>query len=509
MKKAQAIVSLPAASGALLLFVTCALLAGCVIAPRPLELPARQAALPGERAALFADQEPVTQPISLDEAIARAIKYNLDYREKLMEQALAQNQLDLSRIDLLPRLVAAAGYTDRNRELASSSRDIYTGAQSLVPSTSTDKQYRTADLALSWNVLDFGVSYYRARQQADRVLIAQEQRRKTIHLVMQQIRQSYWQAAGAQLLEHKIDPILGRAQQALEDSHRIENERLLSPLEALNYQRQLLDIIRQLESLNDELSQAKPRLAALMNLEPGKDFRLDVPEELAKPTLRMSVDKMEETALLRRPELMQARYNERIGVLETREAIARLLPGIEFSAGTHYDSNSFLINNTWSDLGIRASWNLFNLLSAKAIRRTAAAQLEIAREQKLALSMAILAQTQVSYRDYLGCRRQYELSSEIDDVEKRILGHTHNAAQNDAQGKLQEIRASASALMSELRLYQTYGALQGAYGQMLSSLGLDPLPDTVPARDLGTLKHAVHDMEDRWARELGVPSNGS
>jgi len=35
------------------------------------------------------------------------------------------------------------------------------------------------------------------------------------------------------------------------------------------------------------------------------------------------------------------------------------------------------------------------------------------------------------------------------------------------------VRASASALISELRRYQTYGALQGAYGQMLATLGID------------------------------------
>ena len=35
------------------------------------------------------------------------------------------------------------------------------------------------DLGLSWNVLDFGVSYYQSKQNADRLLVAQERRRKT------------------------------------------------------------------------------------------------------------------------------------------------------------------------------------------------------------------------------------------------------------------------------------------------------------------------------------------
>src|SRR6185437_1090717 len=95
---------------------------------------------------MFAGQDPVTRPVSLSEAMARAIKYNLDNRLKLMEEAVARRQLDLASYDLLPRLTIAAGYTDRNNVLASSSENVFTDTQSLVPSTSSDKALRNADL---------------------------------------------------------------------------------------------------------------------------------------------------------------------------------------------------------------------------------------------------------------------------------------------------------------------------------------------------------------------------
>ena len=55
-------------------------------------------------------QEPVTGPITFYEAAARALKYNLDYRLKLMESALAANLRDVSSYEMLPRLVASAGH---------------------------------------------------------------------------------------------------------------------------------------------------------------------------------------------------------------------------------------------------------------------------------------------------------------------------------------------------------------------------------------------------------------
>lgn len=78
------------------------------------------------------DVDAITGPLSMDEAMARALKYNLDRRAKMMEEALALNQLDVSHFDMLPKLVAQAGYSTRNNDRINESRDAITGA----PSTS-------------------------------------------------------------------------------------------------------------------------------------------------------------------------------------------------------------------------------------------------------------------------------------------------------------------------------------------------------------------------------------
>lgn len=477
------------------------ILGGCVIQPRPLTLEQRQAALATDNQAMFAGQAPVSGPITLDEAMARALKYNLDHRVKMMEEALAQRQLDLSSFDLLPQLTADAGYTTRDNVLASSSQDIFTGQQSLVPSTSSERNARRADLGMSWNVLDFGVSYYGARQQADRVLAARQRRRKVVQLLMQQTRVAYWQAVGAQELQAQIKPLLERAQQALGDSRSIEKQDLKDPLQALSYQRELLSLVLQLESIRDELAQAKPKLASLMDLPPGKPFELAVPEGFAEPKLTIAPQQMERTALLNRPELIEASYNERIGLNEIHKAMAKLLPGIELSVGAHYDSNDFLVHNEWRDAGLQISWNLLNLLDAKHIKAAAKAQYDLAHEQRLALNMAVLTQVHVAYIDYASRKQQFEWTQQLSEVEQRILEHTRNATATHAQGELAEIHAATGALMAKLRLYQSYAAYQGAYGQMIATLGLDPLPATVASHDLPTLEKAIHTTEQHWSKE--------
>jgi len=474
-------------------------LSGCAVHPTPFTDAELKDAAKTERTAMFEGTPALSGPVTLEQAMARAISYNLDHRLKMMEEALGQKQLDVANFNMLPQLTAAAGYTYRNHPLASSSEGLFTNTEVVPPSFSTDQNSRTADLTFSWNLLDFGVSYFEAKEQADRVLVLEQRRRKVVQLMMQQVREAYWEAAGAQRLHERIPPLLDEARKALDESRQSQQQGLRSPLDTLNYQHALLDIIRQLELVRDQLDEAKPRLASLMNVSPGTDFELAPPQGFTVPTFQMPIDRMEETALERRPELIEANYNERISVNETKKAIAKLLPGIELQLGGHYDSNSFLVYHAWRAAGINVSWNLLNVLNAKNIRGLAAAQQDVAHAQRLALSMAVLTQVHVASADLAAKQRQFSLSQQINDVDGQILEHTHNATVASAQGKLEEIRAAMNAMMSGLRLYQSYGELESSYGQLLATLGLDPVPGNLVGNNIAAIEQSIADSEKRWA----------
>jgi outer membrane protein TolC len=481
------------------------LLSACAIHPMPFTDAERVTAAHAGRTEMIGQQEAINGPITLDEAMARAIHYNLDHRLKMMEEALAQKQLDLSNFELLPKLTTAAGYTARDRLLASRSVGLATGSTTVPPSYSSDKTDRTYDVGFAWNLLDFGVSYYEAKEGADQVLMVGQERRKVIQLMMQQVREAYWQTAGAQRLHERIEPLFEQARAALDDSRQAQHEQLRAPLVTLNYQRQLLEIMRQLEVVRGHLNEAMPRLASLMDLEPGTNFTLAPEEGFILPQFQMPIEQMEETALERRPDLLEAHYNERISINEAHKALVKLLPGIELSVGAHYDSNSFLSYSTWQDAGIRVTWNLMNLLNARNIRQTADAQLAVAHEKRLSLTMAVLTQVHVAQSDLDAKRQEFELMRQLNEVDQQILLHTRNAAEANAEGKLEEIRTATDAMIAELRVYETYGELQSTYGSLLATLGLDPVPDSVAGHDLATLEQSIVQEQQHWA-ELGHAS---
>ncbi len=86
----------------------------CAIKPIPLTTDEVHSRAKEDRAVLTKDQEPISGPIDLYEAMAWALKYNLDARVELMHKMLAQTQLDLSHYAILPRLAANAGFDGRN-----------------------------------------------------------------------------------------------------------------------------------------------------------------------------------------------------------------------------------------------------------------------------------------------------------------------------------------------------------------------------------------------------------
>ena len=174
--------------------VACVLAVGCAnvqpVALAPQDMLNQQKK---DSEAMRKDVEPITGPLTLDEAIARALKYNLDRRARMMEEALARGQMDVSKFDMLPKIMAQAGYANRDRTrftYSSSYPDEH--PTSTTPSTTSERNRSTYDLGLTWSMLDLGLGYYGSKQQADRFLIAGEKRRKAMHLLMQDVRTAYW-----------------------------------------------------------------------------------------------------------------------------------------------------------------------------------------------------------------------------------------------------------------------------------------------------------------------------
>ncbi len=486
------------------LVISTSLLSACAINPTVIDHSSVLLEANNDLKVLSENHEAINSPLNLSMVIARAVKYNREQRLKVMEAALASNQLDLARFNMLPELAVSAGYSERNQYAASASTTFENGQPRPLDndpsySVSQGKRKETSDIAFTWNVLDFGLSYVRAEQQADRYLIAKERERKAVHNIIQQARYAYWRAISADRLSSRIEQLINQTNEALSDSQHIEKMRLKSPIEALSYQRELLDALRYLLPLQKELISARSELASLMGLRPGQKFTLEIPK-MKMPVLKMDLSTMEKTALVKRPEVMESRYQNRISRDEVKAALLEMLPGLSLTAGLHYDSNQYLLNSEWTDYGAVVNWNLFKAFKGPKSKKAAKIQQDLANEQRLATSMAILTQVHIANIRFNQAKKEYLTAEKYLDVSNRIREQTRISRQVEKIGSMNVIREELGSLVAEVRRDTAYAELQNSYGTVFSSLGLDPMPKETYDNSLSTLAGGIQQTLETWQK---------
>lgn len=473
-------------------------LSACALVPKPFSDEYFREQAQQDKNAVIEGQEPVERPISLYEAFARALKYNLDFRLELEQKALAQKELNLSRYELLPQFVANLNFDSRSNFSGATSQSLLSGRQSLEPSTSSERDVYSNELRLSWNILDFGLSYLRAKQAGDSVLIAEEQKRKVVNRIIQDVRTAYWRAVSNDRLIIKLEELIKKVNIAIEESREVETKKLDRPLTALTYQRELISIKRELGALQRELSLAKIQLAALMNLRPDQEYKLVIPERTNKvKKLDFSPQLMEQLALELRPEIRELSYKKRINALEAKTAILELLPGLDLNFGAYYNENKFLFNNDWLSYGARVSWNMLNVFKLPSTLSTNKAREKVLDAERLSLSMAILTQVHVSLAQFEHSKKEHKTAAEYHETQKKILNQVVAASEVDSVSDQAVIREEMNTLVAEVKYDIAYADIENAYARILSSMGIDSIPYDI---NVDNIKDMTESLENYFEK---------
>ncbi len=468
---------------------------GCSVKSEPFTTEFHKERIGADSVSMFAGQEPVSGPITIGEAIARSLSYNLDHRLKQMESAVAIRKYDFDKLGMLPDLVASAGYTRRNNDPGARSIDLETGEESLPPSSSQERTSETSSLALTWNILDFGLSYYIAKQSSDQILISEERRRKTLQNITQDVIDAFWKAWMAQTIEPKVDALLAEMRAALEESRNLVAQGVQNPAEALRSQGALLSNINTLIETRERISLSKTRLAALINISPGESYKVAAPVSLEVPAdLAQDTEQLTSIALLKRPELREEDYRKRISQTEVKKTFLKFFPNLNLTAGYYRDENEFLVNNSFNNVGWDISWNLLSLFQVGAEKKFNRAQVDLADARRLALSMAVMTQVYLSVSRYQLARSRYAAASELYEVRNSMA--RNSTVKGSRTSGMEELNARSSSIASELRRNLAFAETQAAFARIVNSVGIDPVPQLLESTDLRTLSVAFN---KRWA----------
>jgi outer membrane protein TolC len=481
-------------------------LLGCASPNKPIDTNAIAVELNQRLRDQIESEDKIDGQVSLYDAMARALKYNLDQKIELAEIVMRERQLEARSADMLPTLVAGMNGAARNNDAGSRSKSLLTGRESLEPSTSSERTSISGDLALSWDMLDYGLARVRQRQQVDERMISVERRRKVMNRILEDVRTAYWRAVSTDRTSKKLAELQVMTARAMRQAEEIEQRRIASPGVVLGYQRELIQVTGEVQRLQRELSMAKSQLAALMNLIPDTTYRLVLPDRNdVVPELPGSADAMVLTGLRFRSEIRESAYRQRIVKGELDVAFLRAMPSVRGVLGLNADSNDFLYNKQWVNFSSRLTWNLLEAFRYPKTKRAIEAESSALEQRDLALTMAIMTQIYVARSRFLYLADELGTARRAQTVQQRLLAQAQSAFKARAISQQQLVREELNFVLSEIRYDVAYSDVQNAYANLYASMGLDNF-DIGASQDI-PINQLASALEEYWTeRSLTLPS---
>lgn len=412
-----------------------------------------------------------------------------------MEHVIAKGNANLESFNLLPKMMATAGYFRRDREDLSNRVNVGADLPFAAASTSADREQVVGSLGETWSALDFGIALVRSEQLRAQEQAAMQRQRQSVQNILNETRYAYARASIAQRTKLELDVMLAEINRSLASQERAEHSGLATPLVILQQQRDLLAVYNELLVLRQVLVSADRELNALVSLPPGTNVKLtpqrlaDVPEPLNFNARELEI--LETVALRMHPELRRADGQVFVHQREIRRTLLSMMPSLQMSSTANYESNDFALHSVYQTLGAKVIHNLLNFHKIPALQEQGSKRLELEEQKRLALSLAVITKVHVALANFNALRNEYEFATEqavTSNALARIMQSRYQAGEISLH---QRLTAEFFALDARLKADLWGAEVVNATGQIYTNLGIDTVPDTIVADDLAALSDVL------------------
>ena len=418
----------------------------------------------------------VSAPLGIDQVRSRTLDHNSEYAQAQNNLVETVRRAGLRGKDLLPQAYANANGAWRNNADASVGVkvDDMSGSMPQDFYTAQDQAIATSNFTTSWDLLEIGLSGYKANRRAINAYKEGEQNQYLCNSLMVDVEHAYWRAVAFEQAEKKSDWLKSRIAYALDLSQKRAEQDPETALAELMFQRELIDINRWYQSMYRSLLSAKPDLARLMNLPAGTEFNLQstrLPADLGELGSQ-DVASLIETAYQNRPEIRQALYQVDLTQINTTEELWRHLPAMRIFLGGNGSSNSFVLNQSFASAGLSLSWDLLRLGQIGETKRKGELTLAADKRQTEILASAVMAQVMIAREQMHKLDYDLTLAWKALSVQEEI---TSSLSADVAAGQKPETYLVKEELMRELSFIREQMAraeLHTAKARLAQSIGV-------------------------------------
>lgn len=428
---------------------------------------------------LLTPQEPVVfaEPLTLQRVIELGLKNNLDMRLSEVLAQIADDEVVVEKLKMLPNLDADGRMQHRSNHEVTDYEHGVTGYQE-SNSYSDEKDSRTANLTLSWNILDFGLSYIRSRQAGMTEEIKQMEKVRQGQKLAMELAGAYYRVVFAEVDLKHIQEVKAQVAEYKDTLVAMATQGRIDPLTSRELEKRLVDMAITASKVRGEISGAYIELRRLMGLRPNTVFSLEgkgfakVAADL--PTFD-SLDgaSLERIALLNRPELFATDLQVKIQQDEARAALLRMFPSLHFDAGVSFDSNKFLHENSWNTVGAGVAYNLLSLPSKYMSMKAREKGVSKAELERLANTAGIIAQVHMALHDYVVKREQFKLFDESYGISTEMMNMTRTREEIGKVSKARLTRSMLESMVAKLERDRSLIDYLNAYNRFMVALGLD------------------------------------
>lgn len=417
-------------------------------------------------------------PLTLQAAVNIGLKRNLDLRVERILADITDDEVVAEKLKMLPKLDVGVNGVNRSNYEIKSYEDLETGEVVLSNTVSEERDRLLANMSLSWNVLDFGFSYYRGRQALYTQHVRRMERLKQAQKLSLDIATAYWKATVAEAGVKKVRLAEKELTNFKAAIGQMSSEKRVDALAMKTLEKKLIDLELTARKLQANVSGARIDLCRFMGVRPSTPLSL-APIELESaldvlPSVdTLKSDFLEKIALNHRPELFVSDLEKHIHQDDAKSKLLAMFPGLRIDFSMNYDSNMYLQNNTWNNAAIGLASDLLALPSKYYSYKAAGKRVEQADAERLLLTAGVIAQVHLSLHAYAVEADQHLLYQQSNELSTELLDLSKISAEAGNLTSMSLVPRVLESLVAQLERDRSAVRVLETYHRMLVTLGLD------------------------------------
>jgi outer membrane protein TolC len=375
--------------------------------------------------------------LTLEECEKIAVENNLPYRIRLMEAQLEDNEVKTSFAALLPQADLRFGKRYRTNDPAIKA--------SGGVATFEDREIDSLRISTILPILDFGATWFAYEQAKDRRLATRLAAVRARQTLLRDVRTAYARLAGALRSVVLLETEVSAGAEALRTSQSLEREGLAAGAETSFVEAALARAELDLTLARRTIMILKTQLSRTMSVPSWTEYTINIePREL--PPLPESIEavrELEQSALLRRPEVWIQDLERNIAAYEVRRKFAEFFPDLDGTVDFEWTSNSKVVNPSYFFLGFTVAQTLFDGLANIAMYRGAEQKERVEEERAVLVALGVLFEVDFRVLELVRAHDGFAARQKLVDANERLFAQAQARHREGLQSGADLARALA------------------------------------------------------------------